>query len=228
MSFCDKDYVREIIQGKSVALVGSGPGVLDNKVGFIDSHDIVVRVSNYKIFEETGVRTDIFYSFFGNSITKPKSELIADGVYLCMCKCPNSKPIQSTWHEMRGKDKGIDFTYIYNNRANWWFCPTYVPTDEEFLEQFKLLGNHVPTTGFSAILDILSYNPKSLYLTGFDFFTSGIHNVDESWKQNNIKDPIGHVPKQELKWLLKNYKNYPILLDPTLQRMVENRYEYGI
>lgn len=225
MDFCSKEYVRGVFEGKTVALVGSGPGVLDNKAGFIDSHDVVVRVSNYKIFEETGIRTDVHYSFYGVSINKSQQELIDDGVYLCMCKCPNSKPIQSAWHEIHGKIKGIDFRYIYDYRKNWWFCPTYVPTDDEFLEQFKLLGNHVPTTGFSAILDILSYNPKSLYLTGFDFFTSGVHNVDETWKKNNPQDPIGHIPKEEKRWLINNHHKFPITFDASLKRLIANKYD---
>lgn len=226
MTFCDKEYVRGIFEGKTVAIVGSGPTVLDNKTGFIDSHDVVVRISNYKIFEETGLRTDVHYSFYGNSITKSKQELIDDGVYLCMCKCPNSQPIHSPWHERNGKQKGVDFRYIYNQRANWWFCPTYVPTDEEFLAQFELLKRHVPTTGFAAILDVLSYNPKSVYLTGFDFFSSGIHNVDEGWKKNNPQDPIGHVPNEERRWLMNNYRKHPIVLDPALKRMMANKYDF--
>ena len=225
MNFCSKDYVRGVFEGKSVAIVGSAPSVLDNKPGFIDSHDVVVRVSNYKIFLETGVRTDVHYSFYGSSITKSKQELIEDGVYLCMCKCPNSKPINSSWHELHGKTKGVDFRYIYEARKDWWFCPTYIPTDEEFLHQFEILKNHVPTTGFSAILDVLSYNPKSVYLTGFDFFTSGIHNVDEGWRKNNPKDPIGHVPHEEKRWLINNHMNYPITFDATLKRLIANKYD---
>ena len=225
MNFCNKDYVRQVFEGKSVAIVGSAPSVLDNKPGFIDSHDVVVRVSNYKIFLETGIRTDVHYSFYGSSITKSKQELIDDGVYLCMCKCPNSKPINSSWHELHGKTKGVDFRYIYEARKNWWFCPTYIPTDEEFLHQFEILKNHVPTTGFSAILDVLSYNPKSVYLTGFDFFTSGIHNVDEGWRKNNPKDPIGHVPHEEKRWLINNHMNYPITFDATLKRLIANKYD---
>lgn len=225
MSFCGKEYVRGIFEGKTVALVGSAPSVLDNKPGFIDSHDIVVRVSNYKLFEETGTRTDVHYSFYGSSILKTREELIEDGVYLCMCKCPNSQPINSDWHTYHGKSRGIDFRYIYQMRHNWWFCPTYVPTDAEFIKQFELLNNHIPTTGFSAILDILSYNPKSLYLTGFDFFTSGYHNVDEKWRKNNPLDPIGHVPKEERRWLMNNYQKYPIVLDYALKKLMENKYD---
>ena len=225
MNFCDKAFVKQVFEGKTVAIVGSGPGVLDNKPGFIDEHDVVVRISNYKIFEETGIRTDVHYSFYGSSINKSIDDLKADGVYLCMCKCPNSKPINSQWHEINGKTKGIDFRYIYQMREPWWFCPTYVPTDAEFLAQFELLKKHVPTTGFSAILDVLSYNPKSVYLTGFDFFSSGIHNVDERWRKNNPQDPIGHVPHEEKRWLINNYKNYPITFDATLKRLIANKYD---
>lgn len=226
MTFCNKEYVRGIFEGKSVAIVGSGPSVLDNKVGYIDSHDVVVRISNYKLYEETGLRTDVHYSFYGTSIKKSRDELIADGVYLCMCKCPNSKPINSPWHERHGKSKGVDYRYIYQDRKNWWFCPTYIPTDDEFLSQFDLLGGHVPTTGFSAILDILSYNPESVYLTGFDFFTSKVHNVDENWRKNNPSDPIGHNTMAEFRWLEKNIKNYPIKTDAALRRMLINKFEY--
>ena len=43
MTFCDKEYVRNIFKDKTVAIVGSGPSVLDNRPGYIDSHDIVVK-----------------------------------------------------------------------------------------------------------------------------------------------------------------------------------------
>lgn len=226
MTFCDKEYVRGIFKGRSVAIVGSGPSVLDNRPGFIDSHDVVVRISNYKLYEETGTRTDVHYSFYGTSIRKKREELIEDGVYLCMCKCPNSKPVDSAWHRQHNKSKGVDYRYIYNERANWWFCPTYVPTDDEFMSHFNLLGGHVPTTGFSAILDVLSYEPESVYLTGFDFFTSKVHNVDESWRKNNPQDPIGHVPQAEFRWIERNIKNYPIKTDAALRRMLVNKYDF--
>lgn len=221
MTFCDKETVRKAIEGKTIALVGSAPSVLKNKAGFIDSHDVVVRVNNYKIVQPfTGKRTDIHYSFYGRSIKKSRAELIADGVYLCMCKCPNSKPIKSNWHEMHGKQAGIDFRYIYTYRSGFWFTDTYVPTDEEFMAQFHLLNKHVPTSGFSALLDILSYNPKSVYMTGYDFFTSGVHNVDERWNKVNTLDPIGHVPHKEKMWLLQNKDKYPIILDDALKQVV--------
>ena len=66
-SFAD---VVSRVSGRSVAIVGGGPSSLTNEPGFVDSHDLVVRVNNYKTGEAQGRRCDIFYSFFGGSIKK--------------------------------------------------------------------------------------------------------------------------------------------------------------
>jgi hypothetical protein len=209
--------VVETFCGKRVVVVGSGPSVLQNKPGEIDAHDVVVRVNNYRTNDFAGRRTDIHYSFYGTSIKKTAAELKRDGVKLCLAKCPDSKPIASAWHESNGKQAGIDFRYIYNLRRDWWPCPVYVPGDERFLAKFALLDQHIPTTGFAAILDVLECEPQSVLLTGFDFFSSGIHNVNERWKPGNPNDPIGHRPDLEKEWLRQNLKRYPIRLDRALR-----------
>ena len=65
MRFVSRSEVRSRFEGKSVAIVGSGPGCAENEPGLIDGHDVVVRVNNYRLTGGTGKRTDIFYSFFG-------------------------------------------------------------------------------------------------------------------------------------------------------------------
>jgi hypothetical protein len=213
------------LRGKRIALVGSGPGVLDNAPGFIDSHDVVARVSNYKLTGDvTGRRTDVFCSFFGTSIKKTAQELKRDGVYLCICKCPNSQPLESEWHRKNNMLVGIDYRYIYHRRADWWFCPTFVPTDAEFLNHFEICQKHQPTTGFDALLTILECEPASIYLTGFDFFESGLHNVNEKWEglNKNQDDPIRHRPDLEKAWLKANRCNYPISFDQKLRALMED------
>lgn len=222
MLFSDRERLAETFRGKSVAIVGSGPGVLDNARGLVDSHDVVVRINNYKLFPATGFRTDVFYSFFGGSITKSAEALKRDGTYLCIAKCPNDKFMESSWHQARNKTRGVDFRYIYERRAGWWFCPTYVPTKDEFLHTFNLLGGHVPTTGFSAILEVLSCGPTQVFLTGFDFFSSGMHNVNERWKKMNPTDPIGHTPTGERQWMCDNINRFPITMDEAMSRCVEH------
>ena len=220
MDFCDRDTVRRVIEGRSVAIVGSGPGCLDNVPHLVDSHDVVIRVNNYKLFPATGFRTDVFYSYFGSSIKKTATELMRDGVRLCMCKCPDAQFIESPWHERNGKMLGVDFRPLYERRRDWWFCNTYVPTVEEFLAHFHLLGGHVPTTGFSALLDVLSFNPMHIFMTGFDFFASRMHNVNERWRKANPGDPIGHVPDVERAWFANHFDRFPITLDARLANVV--------
>lgn len=223
MDFCDRAYVADFFEGKHVALVGSGPGILDNVPGFIDSHEIVIRVNNYRCTGRiTGKRTDCYYSFFGTSIRKTASELQRDGVKLMLCKCPNGQFMDSAWHHKHNKMRGVDFRYIYEARRDFWFCPTYVPTVEEFVAHFKLLGGHVPTTGFAALLDVLSYKPASIYMSGYDFFQSGLHNLNQTWGPANAGDPIGHAPDAERAWLAENATALAITMDETLQHALNN------
>lgn len=196
-----------------MAIVGSAPSCLDNEPGFIDSHDIVIRINNFKLSPETGFRTDIFYSFFGSSIKKQQKDL--KNTTLCMCKCPDSKFIESKWHRDNGREVGVDFRYIYEARKDWWFCDTYIPTTERFLEHFAMLDNHIPTTGFACILDVLDCD-TTVYITGFDFFKSKIHNINEHWRPGRKDDPIGHDPRGERR-LLKTLLNEKITMDKTLR-----------
>lgn len=219
--WCSREYVAEVFRGKRVAIVGSGPGVLANKPGFVDSHDVVVRVNNWKLNERTGRRTDVFYSFFGSSIRKTAAECKASGVKLCIAKCPNAKFMDSPWHIKHGKTNGTDFRYIYEARADWWFCPVYVPALDEFMAHFNLLGGHVPTTGFAALLDVLEFEPARVYLTGFDFFSSGLHNVNERWRPINGDDPIGHRPALEARWLADNMHRLPVSVDVKVERALQ-------
>lgn len=216
MRFVDRSALSEMFAGKTVAVVGSGPGCEKNKPKFVDSHDVVVRVNNFKCSPRTGYKTDVFYSYFGRAILKHPSELIRRGVKLCVAKCPNAKFMDSEFHIRYGKVGGTDFRFIYEFRKDWWFCDTYIPSTAEFMESFHLLGGRVPTTGFSAILAVLKHSPQSLYLTGFDFFTSGIHNVNQRWKPGDPRDPIGHDPAAERQWLRENVGNYPITMDPSM------------
>lgn len=223
MNFVSFESVANRLKGKRVAVVGSAPSCTDNEPGYVDSHDVVVRVNNHKCGEGQGFRTDIHYSFYGTSIRKSVDELKREGVSLCMSKLPDAKPLESEWHVRNGKLTGIDYRYIYKNRASWWFCDTFIPDVERFMTKFELLGKHQPSTGFAAILDILDCEPESIYLTGFDFFESRIHNVNEPWREKNQgkdPDPICHRPDIESRWLRENVDRYPILLDGVLSQMI--------
>ncbi len=90
---------------------------------------------------------------------------------------------------------------------------------EEFLASFELLGRHIPSTGFSALLLVMGCAPASVYLTGFDFFASRVHNVDEPWRPGNPDDPIGHAPERERAWLRAHRDR--VTCDATLTEIME-------
>lgn len=230
MNFVNKDYIKQFFKGKRVVIFGSAPSALDNIGPEIDKYDIIVRVNNYKIkgFEKNvGTRTDVFYSFFGSSIRKTKEELIEDGVKLCMCKIPNAVCHPTEWHKKKGFKYGYDFRYHHKKRENWWFCDTYIPTYEQYMEYFELVDRHVPTTGFGAILEVIGCEPSELYITGFSFMkcvgcgehgwdcTCGQHlvkhNVNEKWRCKNPDDPIRHEPGKEYKLLEQYAKEKPFI-----------------
>lgn len=230
VDFITRAQARERFVGKRVAVVGSGPGVLDNAPGFVDGHEVVVRCNNYRLSPAAGFRNDVQYSFWGSSCRKTREELIADGVTLCMCKLPdvdmtqktpeNPRPLSDQWHRPRGQTIGLDYRPHYRRRrdAGFWFCPTYVPSVWFFMRSFEMLGNHMPTTGFAAIIDVLSFNPRSVFLTGYDFFSSGKHNVTDRWVAKNPDDPYRHRPDLERAWVAENIGWYPVTVDAACAR----------
>lgn len=209
MSRLKKEDLYEIFNKKRVCIVGSGPSVMENASGHIDSYEVVVRVNNYKtkgidkkgkeydFTEKTGSRCDYHYSFYGSSIRKTVEELIDDGVKAHLCKCPNDECHVTEWHKGRGQIGGGDFRPLYRRRESFWGLPVYIPQKKHYMKLFDALGRHVPTTGFMGIWEILQCEPKELYITGFDFMSSGVHNVNERWLKGREDDPVRHIHHKE-------------------------------
>ena len=89
-NFISLDQMRARFKGKSIAVIGSGPTALLNSGEHIDSHDLIIRIQNYKMrgFEsQVGSRTDVHYSFYGMSMRKTAKELQEDGVSLACASC---------------------------------------------------------------------------------------------------------------------------------------------
>lgn len=195
--------IKKIIEGKKVVILGSAPSVLKNDGEYINSFDLIVRINNYKMFgfeKYVGNRTDIFYSYFGRNIKKENSELLNDGVKLIMSKYPNN---DFTGHTSGQVIQGISDTckWVYDLRQDWWKFPVWIPKLRYFRENYNRI-DRIPTTGMSAVLDILRFSPCLLYITGFDFMRSKIHNVDEAW--NDGDGNHDHMAESKLMATLDN------------------------
>jgi len=229
VNFVNKQFIKDYFKGKRVAIFGSAPSCLENNNEYIDKFDLVIRVNNYKIkgigfdniaydyTSKVGNRADVHYSFYGSSILKTAKDLFRDGVKLCMCKCPNEFLFN---HDVQWdpKNMGSDFRPLYRRKKDFWFCDTYIPTKEDFMEYFHSLRGHMPTTGYACILDLVQCEPKELYITGFDGFKCGKHNVDEGWRdKRGREDPICHMPEAEIHYIkaLQYYYDF-IKLDRSL------------
>lgn len=198
----DEDYLKDFFKDKSVIVLGSAPNLLNTPSTVINAHDIVVRVNNFKLYNECD-RADVFYSFFGKSIRTPLQRLKQLNCQLMMCKCPDV-PI-----EVKNRDGSInekltdDYGWIYDFRTEWFEqaqIPFFIQTEDNFNENNKMVGQ-IMTTGVAAIFDIYRYNPKKMYFAGFDFGMSKMHNIN---KPMIIKpDPNCHHFEEEFNLMKK-------------------------
>jgi hypothetical protein len=233
--YLKRENLVNIFKDKRVVIIGSAPsGPKVNQRKYIESHDEIIRVNNYKtkgidlrnipydFTESLGERTDWHYSFYGGSIRKKPEEL--EGIKGHLCKCPNAECHVTDWHRERNQQQGGDFRPIYRRRKDYWIAPVYIPEREHYMELFNLLDKHVPSTGLACIWELIQCNPKKLYITGFDFMQSGKHNVDELWNPGNQEDPIRHMWKKEANMVKKwAYKSKFIRLDSHIRLML-----YGV
>jgi hypothetical protein len=222
-----------IFKGKRVVIVGSAPSGRElNTKDKIESYDEVIRVNNYKtkgvdlkgrpydFSRELGIRTDYHYSFYGGSIRKTAEDL--KGIKGHLCKCPNDDCHVTDWHRERNQQQGGDFRPIYRRRKDFWIAPVYIPEKDHYMKLFDALGNHVPSTGFACIWELLQCQCKELYVTGFDWMTSRLHNVDELWRPGNQDDPIKHVWDEEVKLMRRWVFEYPELeIDSKIRELVK-------
>ena len=196
------EKLEKFFDNKSVVVVGSAPSVLINSGKNIDSFDIVVRINKIKTgFEELiGNRTTILYSYFGKNIRVDLNEHKID---LLMCKYPDA--------DIRGWVDGLihpgqceDFQWVYEYRKGYWKYPVWIPSKSRFKKNWNKLGGYIPTTGFCAVLDILQFSPRLVYMTGFDFFETKIHNINEKW--NKKRDGGGHHFNKEYEAFKKLFR----------------------
>jgi len=156
---------QKLIFNKNVCIVGQSSYLLNQEQGSkIDAYDIVVRINEafidiqeYK--KDYGERYDILYitndhrmydsGFLINNYDKIINKMVS------LFGVPEYhytyKSFQKFYQLLSNKNS------IINNDAKRKLVKDY-------------LNNKFPTTGFFAILDILSFGPESLYIPGFCFY----------------------------------------------------------
>ena len=213
------------VANKCIALVGPAQSIIGTGKGYlIDQFDLVVRLNKSiplpsNIKDDIGTRTDIMYNslnttdFPGENNLNPKLYK-KYGVKFCCSSYPFNHNI---FH-----DDILNYVYKYK-----FELPLKVMNDLKFKNFERALGTR-PYTGTCAIMDLLSYPIKYLYITGLDFYQTKYYSeyrrITKS-KLKNTKNSIIHQYKPQLDYL-KNISLYDdrIILDTHLDKLLYQDY----
>ena len=88
-------HFRQVINGKTVLLVGGGPDAGKLKASGYETHEVIIRCNNFK-FANSCKRTDIWYSYFGRNI-KDVEEVF---VQYSLC----GLPLLSLYHALKKQE----------------------------------------------------------------------------------------------------------------------------
>lgn len=214
MSFAD--FVRD----KTVVLVGPAPSIIGTKQGkYIDSFDIIIRLNKAlpipeHLKEDIGSKTDILYNCLNpkpHCGGKINFEVLKKNnvEYLC-CPYPPIYPFKKNIDAFKKNNKGfIKFKHF----------------DTDYYLRLKKWMHTNPNTGVCAILDILRYPIKSLYVTGITFFKGGYY---KEYRNQNEKQVLAlmakynfHQQEGQKKYMKKVLqRDERITMDKTLKDIV--------
>lgn len=215
----NKDLSKLIYQ-KNVVIVGPSNYLTNMDLGgLIDNYQVVIRIKKGSpipniLHNDYGKRTDILYTNLridNNTNSLDLEDLLLmkkEGIqYICY-------PYPTEKHNL------IDYRF----RKNWKFTSKkinkVIPIINTInLHDFLLIQNYIntrPTTGLLAIMDILKYNPKELFVIGFTFRTewlnktNSIPNIYNNYYKNNQQldytiSTIKEVHSIENEWLYFQY-----------------------
>lgn len=215
----------QFIDGKCIALVGPAESILNTGKGeIIDKFDLVVRLNKSiplptKIKEDIGTRTDIVYNSM-NTSDFPGENNLSTRLY----KKHNVKFMCSSYPFNHNIFHDDILNYVRKYKFD---MPLKVMDDMKFKKFEKILGTR-PYTGTCAIMDLLSYPIKYLYITGLDFYHSkyyGEYRHMSKEGQKYTKNSAIHKAKPQLEYL-KNISliDDRIILDEFLDKLIYHDY----
>ena len=215
----------KFVEGKSIALVGPAQSILGtNKGSIIDKFDLTVRLNKSiplpsNIKEDIGTRSDIIYNslntsdFPGENNLNPKLYKKYGVKFVC-----TSYPFNhNIFH-----DDILNYVYKYK-----FELPLKVMNDIKYKNFESSLGTR-PYTGTCAIMDLLSYPIKYLYITGLDFYQTKYYSEYRKISKDTLKynkNNIIHQCKPQMDYL-KNVSLFDnrIILDSFLDKLLY--YDY--
>lgn len=217
----DLEYA-EFVKDKRICLVGPAPHIINSKSRkLIDSFDLVCRIGKGFIIqkelkEDIGTRVDILYNVLNDSEKGKRSagvlnigELLSKKLkWICSANPPYFKC----------KIRNKKFEIKNNNRI-----PFHIINKEYYKEITKETGKWI-NTGLAAIIDLLYYDIKELYITGITFFSE----KNKKYYYPQYRDPGLYLEdcydrEKQLNFIKKLYKkDKRIKCDKVLKKILES------
>jgi len=169
-----QQYIHDyemLLKGRSVIIVGPSKTVLRKRnADFIHSFDLVVRLNKslpiaMNMEEFIGYRTDILY----NSCYSDSGQ---NNISVNLLKNNNVKYLRASYPPISVFKQDIERFKLHNRSYGFPFGHI----DTKYYKSIVQKINTRPYTGTVAILDILKYDIKVLYITGLDFFKYNYHS----------------------------------------------------
>ena len=213
-------HYQNYLQGKSVVLVGPSDCSFGFGLGeWIDQQDVVIRCNKslpvpQEHIHGIGSKTNLLYNNLNTTDFPGQNRL--DAGFLEMFHLDG---LISPYPAIEPFQKDI----IHYQTIGSSQIPLRV-MDPHFYQQVYKVCQSRPYTGIMAIMDVLRYPIRQLYVTGMDFYHTGYYRgyrtMQKSQRKQLRKNEIHDAEKQErmLRWVY--LRENRLSVDPILQKIL--------
>ena len=222
-----EELFANYITNKCIAIVGPAESIIGtNKGHVIDKFDLVVRLNKalplpQNLKNDIGSRTDIIYNSL-NIQDYPGENNLSTRLY----KKHDVQFVCSSYPYNHSIFKQDIANYV--NRYKFEI-PFKIMNDKKFKNFERYLGTR-PYTGTCAIMELLSYPIKYLYITGLDFYQTKYYSEYRRASKEQIRHSRNSVVHQCMPQLdyLKNISLFDnrIILDNFLDNLLYQDYYF--
>tara|TARA_A100001515_G_scaffold43035_2_gene33956 strand:- start:111 stop:824 length:714 start_codon:yes stop_codon:yes gene_type:complete len=219
------NILQELVNEKSVAIVGPSPHLEGQKLGkLIDSYDLVCRLNEVMpidLQEDYGSRTDLVFWNLASEALKDFRQMIyqdkknVEKIQLIVCP-RHSRHTEPQHISIESHDNNIFKNFKSLKLKNNFFHIG----DEKNISLEKQIGCH-PTVGTLAISTLMNCNLKDLFICGISFYKT--HKRYNSSLQQTLTAanngitpnfcfaPPGHDVEKEIDFLQNEFIRYKYL-----------------
>ena len=174
--------MKELLENKKVIIVGPSSYLEGKQLGsFIDSFDIVVRINNFydisnkKLTNDLGKKANIFY-YDGSMDNKRFNDYLKLNPQNIICTYPET--------EWFFEERCLNNIKVLNKHFNNSVINSklYNNLKQKLNPNMKVR----PNSGLIAIVDLLKYPLKELYITGIDFYRSSYASYHPDYGDTNL------------------------------------------